>query len=143
MKTLAKLNILVLILIFFTSCYKTVEFVNVEKTDFNFGKGNNELILHFKLYNPNFYNLKIIHSDLKVFLNGTHIGDITSDEVFELKSKDTTLTNFNMDVNFVDIIGGLGQIIKSNNSEIRVKGYITAKTLLGKKIIEIDQKKSI
>lgn len=143
MKSLAKLNILILILIFFTSCYKPVEFVNVEKTDFNFGKGNNELILHFNLYNPNFYNLKIIHSDLKVSVNGTKVGDVTSDEVFELKSKDTTLTDFKMDLNLMDIIGGLGQIIKSDNTELRVTGYITAKTLFGKKIIKIDQNKSI
>jgi len=143
MKRFAKLNILLLILTFFASCYKPIEFINVEEAKINVGKGANEFVLHMNLYNPNFYTVKIVHSDLKVSVNNTNIGDITSDDVFELKGKDTTLTDFKMNLNVMDILGGIGNIFKSQDSEIRIKGYITAKTLFGKKIIEIDQKRKM
>ena len=144
MKNIAKVNIFVLITVILASCYKPVEFVEVERANLSVGDNtNNELIMTIKIYNPNFYKLKITHSDLDLYINDTKIGEINNHETYTLAANDTSLVEMGMDINLVNIISGLGSLWKSDNKNVKIDGYVTAKTFFGSKNIRIEQSKNI
>ncbi len=131
-------------MVILTSCYKPVEFVEIKKADLSVGNNaNNELMMTMKIYNPNFYKLKITNSDIDVYINDTKIGEINNHETYTLAARDTSLIEMGMDINLVNIISGLGNLLGRDDKNLKIDGYVTAKTLFGSKNIRIEQSKNL
>jgi LEA14-like dessication related protein len=147
MKPFAKINIFILLTLLTFSCYKPVEFIEVQKIGFNFKNNQGAINIFLKIYNPNFYKIKIIKSDLDIYLNKRHLGKLDNIENISIAGQDTSLAEINLELKMADILlnaDNFYQIIKNPaGSTVKILGTITGKTIFGKKTIHIDETKKI
>lgn len=142
MKIFAKVSIIILMLIFLTGCYKQVDFVGLKSASYSNTNSNGNILLYVEVDNPNFYPIKIVESDLDIYINNNHLGKIKGTHKIKISSKGTSIVEIPIKINVADVIFNVGNIfdlVKNEDTELRISGSITAKALFIKKIIQIDE----
>jgi len=91
MRTLAKVSIIILMLTFLNGCYKQVDFVGLKSASFSSTNPNGNILLFVEVNNPNFYSIKIIESDLDIYIDGSHLGKIQGTHEIKIHSKEETI----------------------------------------------------
>lgn len=147
MKNFAKLSIIIIFLAFSLSgCYKDVEFVELETASV---KGENNvgvITLFVKINNPNFYKIQIVESDIDIYMNGSHLGLITSDQNIELPANKETTVELPIEVNILDLVlnvPNIWKLFKANEATFKLEGTIVGKVLVGKKEFEISEEETV
>jgi len=147
MKNIAKIIIFLLLTTITFSCYKQIEFTEFESVDVDLKKNDGEIILYVKINNPNFYKVKIIEADLKVYMNDKFLGDVNDIDEIVLPARNETIVEIPLKINIMNILFNAGNISNffsdSENVDISIKGDVIGKTIFGKKEMEIDQEKGI
>ena len=146
MKTLAKVSILIVFLALSSGCYKDVEFVEFESAKVNVENNVGIITLIVKLNNPNFYVIRIVESDVDIYMNGTHLGLISSKQDINLPSNSELIIELPIEVNILDLIFNVPNIwnlFKNDEVKFKFDGTITGKTFFGQKEFEISEEKSI
>ncbi|MBN2664677.1 MAG: LEA type 2 family protein [Bacteroidales bacterium] len=142
MKIFAKVSIIILMLTFLTGCYKQVDFVGLKSASVSNTNTNGNILLFVEVDNPNFYPIKIVESDIDVYVDNTHLGKIKGIHKIKIPSKGPSIVEIPVKVNIADIIFNVGNIfdlVKNQQTELRISGTITAKALFIKKTIQIDE----
>ncbi len=147
MKNFAKIAIFILISTITFSCYKPLEFSNFESANMDFNNSHGQIILKVKVKNPNFYKIKIIKTNLEVFINDDSLGEINDDLNVSIAANSSASIEIPMNINLTDIISNTGNFLtffsKSYSTKIKVEGTVIGKTFFGKKKIKINQQKTI
>lgn len=142
MKTFAKVSIIILMLTFLSSCYKDVDFIGLKSASFSNSNNNGNILLFVEVDNPNFYAIKIVESDLDIYLDDNHLGEIQGTHKVKIPSNATSVVEIQVQVNITDVIFNVGNIfdlIKNEDTELKIKGTITAKAFFVKKTVNIDE----
>ena len=146
MKTFAKVSILIIFLVFSSSCYKDVEFVELQTASVNIENNVGIITLVLKVNNPNFYTIQIIESDVDIYMNGTHLGLINNEQNIKLNSNSESIIELPIEINILDLVFNVPNIwnlFKAGEITFKFKGNITGKTFFGQKEFEILEEKTI
>ncbi len=142
----AKISIIFLLLVLFSSCYKDITYTNLETAKFSSKNEYGNIILYIKLNNPNFYSVQIVESDLNLYLNDTHLGEIKGDYEIKIPSKTETIIELPLKIKLTDLIFNVGNVInliKNKDTKISVNGSITGKAFFFKNEVDINEETNI
>lgn len=127
-------------LLMMTACvsYEEVEIVSIDDVEIvSFSTEKIVVKITATVHNPNNYKIKIVNSDLDLFLNARNMGKATIDDkiVLPKKSKDQHIFTVTSDLKKAGgLIGGILTMGLGGGAELRVKGTIKAKAFgIGKK----------
>lgn len=133
-----------------TSCnfYKEVEVLevtNIEVKEFNKDVVSADISL--KISNPNKYKLKLVDSDIDLFLNGKKMGKMILREPLELPKNDTTIQVLSMKAEVTefsnDFIANTLSLLFAKTAELKAVGYVKGKAMgIGRKV-KVDFTKDI
>ncbi len=146
MKSFAKVTILFLFLISLTACYKDVEYVDFNGANVEVEDNVGVITLFVKLKNPNFYTIKIVQSDIDIYLNDKHLGIITTEHNVVLPKKSETIVELPIEINILDLVFNVPNIVKifkSQELKLGFEGTITGKVLFGQKQFFISEEQII
>lgn len=139
-----------LLLIFlFSSCGKFENIEFGEPQDFKVqGFEDNHLLVNVNVpvENPTIYRIKLTNIDVRVFLNGKYIGKLLIDDNVVIKGNENRIYELPVKVRLNNLLGAafiMMNLKKGQSVEVKFEGTITAKTMLIKKNIEIDDKVNI
>ncbi|MBS1663157.1 MAG: LEA type 2 family protein [Bacteroidetes bacterium] len=77
-----------------------------------------------KLYNPNPYDLKLLHADVDVMLNGKAAGHSVLDSTILIPRKDTFYVPVSMQVNLQSIFANALQVFLEKQVNISLDGHV-------------------
>ncbi|MEA3450734.1 MAG: LEA type 2 family protein [Bacteroidota bacterium] len=147
MKNIAKIIIFLLITTITFSCYKQVEFTEFESADFDMKKNKGKIILYIKMNNPNFYKVKIVETDLRIYLNDKYLGDVKDINQIILPVRNETIVEIPLQITLMNIFFNAGNIsdffLDSKDLKIKIEGDVVGKTIFGRKKMEVNHEKNI
>ena len=136
----------ILVVLLVTSCAVTApemrggESFNVEKIDGNTIKLN----AGAKIFNGNWFGIKIKPSNLELYLDNDFIGTVRLDKKVKLKRKSETTIDAPLTATLED--GAMGKAMRSALSgalNVRMKGKVKAGVFIFSKKIDFDETKKI
>jgi LEA14-like dessication related protein len=139
---------LIFLLLLVTSCnlYKDVEVSEVKDLRMTeIGKDGMEAEIEVDIYNPNFYNVKLVKSDVDLFLNGKPVGKVTLSEKVVIKKKTeqryTIIVNSDLEGLSTSFFETLISALLFRKVHVKADGDLRAKALfIGRDVgIEVDQ----
>lgn len=143
-----KMGILLFIAILFTSC-GNFENINIgEPNEFTVkGFEENHLLVNVNVpvENPTIHKIKIKELDIRVFLNGRYIGKLFIDENIVIKGKESRIYELPVKVRLNNLLGAafiMMNLKKGQRVDVKFEGTVTGKTLIFKKVVEIDESTS-
>ena len=131
-----------LMTVLFTSCFKYEE-VDIEKVNYidvkSFDAKGATINLSMDIKNPNNYNIKLVDSDLYLYLEGNKVGKAKIGKTIILKKRSTETQNATVKVDFKDTnFSSLQKLVQQANKgkvDFRIKGEVKAKvSLIAKKV---------
>lgn len=147
MKNFAKIVIFILISTLTFSCYKPLEFSEIDSTNIKLGNNQNALTITVKVKNPNFFKIKVVQADLNVYLNDKFFAQIKDDFNITISPNSNSEIDIPLNLDIGNLISNAGTLMNlfSNKDQTtyRITGTITGKTFFGKKKIPIDQQENI
>lgn len=147
MRTLAALALLVLV---FQSCniYKEVEVLEVQNVEVKeFSQDLVEVEVSLLMDNPNWYKIKIVESDLDLFLNKRDIGTLQLADKVIIPKKTRSVQKIAIYTDYEELkenfLSNMLTLLFTSTTELQAKGHVKAKGLgVGKKI-PVDVKQEI
>jgi LEA14-like dessication related protein len=145
MNKIFKSCVVLLFALSLSSCleYKEVEMVKVIDVEVNEISAQGVAIdVAMQIKNPNKYTIKIVDSDLNLFLKGNKMGTATLKDNVILKKKSNAVYRFTLQSNFKDL--GLGSLpallslMTQSSMEVQVVGTIKAQAKGISKRVPID-----
>ena len=109
------------------------------------GKDGMEAEIEVDIYNPNFYNVKLVESDVDLFLNGKPVGKVTLSEKVVIKKKTeqryTIIVNSDLQGLSSSFFETLLSALLFRKVHVKADGALRAKALfIGRNVgIEVDQ----
>lgn len=131
------------------SCTKfdNVEISEIDRVNFKGFENNNiKLELRLKIDNPNKFKIVVDNMDLKVYVNNSYLGRISSDEKISIARKSNQFYEINTNVRLANIFTGFSVFSKVQNqgkANIKVEGQVSGHTIFWKKTIDVSQSQSI
>jgi len=144
MKVSAKISIIILFVTILTGCYKNIEFVGLES--FDVSPTSQNIKLYVKVNNPNFYSIKIVETDLDIYLNDKHLGEIQGEHKIKIPANKDYVAELPIKVNLADLLfnaGNFKDLLKDEETIVKVQGTITGKVFFFKKTININEETNI
>lgn len=147
MRTLAALALLVLVL---QSCniYKEVEVLEVRDVALKeFSQDQVEIEVTLVLDNPNWYKIKIVDSDLDLYLNKRDIGNLKLADKVYVPKKTRSVQTIGIYTDYKDLkenfLQNMLTLLFTSKTELQVTGYVKARGLMvGKKVL-VDVKQEV
>lgn len=147
--SLVRIASFLFIVVLFSSCGNFEKIEIGEPGNFNIkGFEDNYLLVNVDVpvSNPTMYRIKIKEIDVRVFLNGRYIGKLFIDEEVVIKGKENRNYELPVKVRLNNLLGTafiMMSLKKGQSVEVKFEGAVTAKSLLLKKTVEIDDKVNI
>lgn len=139
-----------LLMALFTSClkYQEVKVLGVEDVKIKeFSTKGVEVEVSIKISNPNSYKIKMVHSDLEIFVKGKKAGKARIVNKITLPKKSEAVHTFTITANYNQILsalgGGLLSLFSSGTIPLQIKGNITAKALGIRKTFPVNVKENV
>lgn len=139
------------ILLFFSisfmlaSCtaYDDVEVLSVKDIEvIEFSQDAIQAYVDLELENPNWYNVKIIDSELELFLNDKPMGKVTLGEKVKIPRKSTTVQRVHILSDLEDLETNFLQnvltLLFNKTTKLEVKGWIEGKGFVVRKKVPIE-----
>jgi LEA14-like dessication related protein len=128
--------------------YKEVEVLEVQNVSIKeFSENLVEVEVELLIDNPNWYKIKIIESDLDLFLNGREIGTLQLGQKVVVPKKTRSVQKISIYTDYDELRENFLQnvltLLFARTTEVQAKGYIKAKGLLVAKKIPVDIKEEI
>lgn len=143
-----KLVFIVFTAILFSSC-GNFEHINIgEPNEFTVkGFEENYLLVNVNVpvENPTIHKIKIKELDIQVFLNGRYIGKLFIDEKIVINGKENRIYELPVKVRLNNLLGAafiMMNLKKGQRVDVKFEGTVTGKTLIFKKVVEIDDSTS-
>lgn len=96
-----------------------------------------------KIYNGNWFGIKVKPSDLEVFVDGEMVGVMRLDKKVKLKRKQETVIDAPLTIKLEDgSLMNLMQLAMKGNVDVRMKGKLKAGVFIFSKKIDFDETKS-
>lgn len=131
--------------IMLSSClkYEEVKVLGVEDVAVKkFSAKSVELEVSVKIKNPNNYKIKIVGSDLDLFVNGNKSGKAKILDKIVIPKHSEEVHTFIVQANYKEVMaglkGGIFSILTGGAVPLRIKGKITAKAKMLRKSFEVD-----
>lgn len=133
-----------------TSCsfYDDVEVIEVQKVDVKeFSKDIISADIYLKIDNPNFYKIKLMESDIDLFMNGKKMGKLHLREPLELPKKEVSVQALRMTADISDMSGDFIAntltLLFAKSVELKAEGFVKGKAMgVGRKV-KVDFKHDI
>ena len=94
-----------------TGCYRQLEVINVEDfSEISIGLKGLRSNLDVKIYNPNFYNIELYETEIKLRVRDIEAGDVSLSEIVNLGARDTAIIRLHV----VTREGAIAEILKTD-----------------------------
>ncbi len=112
------------------------------------GFEENSLVVTFyiPIENPTLHRITISDFDTRLFMNSQYVGKISSADVIVLPSRSNMVHEITMHVRLANFLGmaiGIMNLKKGQNVNFRIEGTVSARTVLVKRKIEIDEVRNV
>jgi len=138
------------ILFLLSSCtYQDVEVIEVVDVQVkSFSANRIEAVIFVKIKNPNGYKIKIVDSDLDLYINNSKMGKAKLTKRVVIPAKSETIQEVGVEAKVGNLlsaggIGGILSLIGSQSINLRVKGTIKAKAFVITKKVDVDFDKRV
>jgi len=134
----------------FTSCltYKEVEVIGVEGVSVKqFSTKGVAIDVAIKLDNPNAYKIKLIRSDLGIYIRGKQAGKAKIENKVVLKKHSQDTHHITVSANYKEITAAMGSgllsLLMNSSVPLEIKGQITARAMMISKSFPVDVKQNV
>ena len=134
----------------FSSCftYDDIEFKEVNSTNIRqLNKEKTSLVLNVKLSNPNNYKIKVVKSDLDLFIGGTSAGKAVLTEKIILKKKSEEDYDIIIEINPKELTKALLNnglsLLFQKTAQVKVKGWIKGRVFMFGKKVDVEFKHNV
>jgi LEA14-like dessication related protein len=139
----------ILFALLISSCtgFSDITIGDVKKVEVK-GFEENSFIVAVKLTidNPSGHKIKVADINSKVFINNQYIGKIVSSDEIIIPAKTNTDYTIQLKVRLTNILGtafAMMQLSDGNKVKVRLEGELTARSMLMKKKIQINESREI
>ncbi|HEY6902094.1 MAG TPA: LEA type 2 family protein [Puia sp.] len=122
-----KIGLFLLLIVWATGCRQPEAPEYYGFQDPQISRGSNSLTnvsATIKLYNPNPYDLKLLHADVDVLLNGKPAGHSILDSTILIPRKDTFYVPVSMQVNLQSIFANALQVFLEKQISVSLDGHV-------------------
>lgn len=133
----------------FSSCsgFSDISVGDIQSFNVDGFEGNSLVIrLSVPVKNPTVHRIKISDLDAKVFMNGTYLGKVKLSEPLIIEKKTNKSYDLKLNVRIVNLLGSAFAMMNIGHGQtvhLRAEGYFSAKSMLLKKKIKINEDRNV
>ena len=121
--------LLLFTLIIFSSCHAPKELIYQDVAHFSIkqeGIDKTHISVGIRLYNPNWYGMKLKKSDVDVFINNNLIGKLNTSDRVKIPARDTFLLPVSLNVSLTKVLPSAVQLLFNSEVKVKLQGNLKA-----------------